>query len=85
MKGHAPEQGLPPPRESPSSWRLSPAARAAAGRAGRVTALVAIIVLGWRYPLAVGAAAALAVVLFMHELGHYVTARAVGMKVTDFF
>lgn len=54
-------------------------------RTGGLAALAGIIVAGWRYPLVVGAAAALAVVLFMHELGHYVTARAVGMKVTDFF
>lgn len=85
MKGHAPEQGLPPPRPSPSAWRFSPGARVALRRTGGAAALVGIIVLGWRYPLAVGAATGLAIVLFMHELGHYVTARAVGMKVTDFF
>ncbi|WP_419946865.1 M50 family metallopeptidase [Candidatus Poriferisodalis sp.] len=54
-------------------------------RLGRTAALVALGYLAWQWPLAVGAAAVLAGVLFMHELGHFVTARAVGMKATDFF
>ncbi|MDP8988197.1 MAG: site-2 protease family protein, partial [Actinomycetota bacterium] len=29
--------------------------------------------------------AALIFMIFMHELGHYVTAKAAGMKVTEFF
>jgi len=36
----------------------------------------------WWFP---GILAGLLFVLFMHELGHYVTARASGMKVTEFF
>ena len=54
-------------------------------RLGLAAAAVLLAVLGWRYPFVFGAAVALAGVLFMHELGHYVAARAVGMKVTDFF
>lgn len=84
MKGHAPDQGLPP-QPSRRSWRLSLRVRGALRRGSGVAALFGIILLAWRYPFAVSAAAALAFVLFMHELGHYVTARAVGMKVTDFF
>ncbi|WP_419910945.1 M50 family metallopeptidase [Candidatus Poriferisodalis sp.] len=63
------------------STAQSPAVR----RLGWIAALVVLVYLAWQWPLAVGAAAVLAGVLLMHELGHYVTARAVGMKVTDFF
>lgn len=52
---------------------------------GWLATLVVLAYLAWNWPLAVGAAAVLAAMLFMHELGHYLTARAVGMKVTDFF
>ena len=45
--------------------------------------IVALGVLrSWWIP---GLIAGLLFVLFMHELGHYVTARASGMKVTEFF
>ncbi len=72
MKGHADEQPAP---------TLSTVARTVGGFAA--AALLALAV--WRYPFAVGAAAVLAFVLLMHEFGHFATARAVGMKVTDFF
>ena len=72
MKGHTDE---PEP----------PAPGSAARTARSIAALMALVVLAWSYPFAVGAAAVLAGVLFMHEFGHYAAARAVGMKVTDFF
>lgn len=63
----------------------TPAASSAARLGGGIAASVALALLAWRYPIAVGAAVALAGVLFMHEFGHYAAARAVGMKVTDFY
>ena len=51
--------------------------------------LVALGYLVWCYPLAVvtvtAVVGAILGMLFMHELGHYAAARAVGMKVTDFY
>ena len=52
-----------------------------------LVALVGLVVLagvagGW--PLLV-MIAAIVVMIFLHELGHYVTAKAAGMKVTEFF
>lgn len=72
MKGHSDEPRAP----TPSS---------AVRTAGGIAALMALVLLAWSYPFAVGAAVVLAGVLFMHEFGHFVAARAVGMKVTDFF
>ncbi|WP_419839782.1 M50 family metallopeptidase [Candidatus Poriferisodalis sp.] len=72
MRGHADEQHTPAPR-------------AGSRTVGRLAALVVLALLAWRYPFAFGAAAVLAGVLFMHEFGHFAAARAVGMKVTDFF
>ena len=72
MKGHTDEPQAP----TPSS---------AVRTVGGIAALVALALLAWGYPFAVGAAAVLAGVLFMHEFGHFAAARAVGMKVTDFF
>ena len=79
MKGYSSD-------EYPSETGQQPAALNPLVRGlGWLSALMVLALLAWAYPLAVGAAAALAIVLFMHELGHFVTARAVGMKVTDFF
>ena len=72
MKGRT---GVPQAREVSSSLR----------RLGLGAAAVLLAGLAWRYPFVFGAAVTLAGVLFMHELGHYAAARAVGMKVTDFF
>ena len=46
--------------------------------------LVAVILfgLGWAWFVVI---AAILVMIFLHELGHYVTAKAAGMKVTEFF
>ncbi len=48
-----------------------------------VAAVIALgLLVSWWVVAAVGL---LALMLFMHELGHYLTARASGMKVTEFF
>ena len=52
------------------------------------TALIAllVVVLGYKLGLAtVVVILALIVMIFMHELGHYLTAKWAGMKVTEFF
>lgn len=59
----------------------------AASGAWRVLAMVAVVVAlglwkGWAMVAVIGSIAA---IIFMHELGHYLTARWAGMKVTDFF
>ena len=54
-------------------------------RLGLAAAAVLLAVLAWQYTFVFGAAVVLAGVLFMHELGHFLTARLVGMKATDFF
>ncbi len=72
MKGH---------RSGPPTSRLRPSL----GTGAVIVALAALVAAAWRYPLVVAAACALAGILFMHELGHYVAARSVGMKVTEFY
>ncbi len=78
MKGHSPER-------EPLSSRAGSTTR----RAGASLVLVALGYLVWCYPLAVvtvtAVVGAILGMLFMHELGHYAAARAVGMKVTDFY
>ncbi|MFN0088717.1 MAG: M50 family metallopeptidase [Acidimicrobiales bacterium] len=56
-------------------------------RRARLVVLIGLVVLlgvtgGWSVLAIVGA---LVVMIFLHELGHYVTARLAGMKVTEFF
>jgi membrane-associated protease RseP (regulator of RpoE activity) len=53
----------------------------------RLALLVAVVVvLGFRFGVAViFIALALVVMIFLHELGHYLTAKWAGMKVTEFF
>lgn len=72
MKSHA---------DLPQTSQLRSSLRSAAGIAAAVT----LAATAWLYPLAVGASVVLAGVLFMHELGHYLAARSVGMKVTEFY
>ncbi len=78
MKGHTPGREPLPARTNSTTRR----ARAA-------LVLVVLGYLAWSYPLTVVTVTAvvgvIAGMLLMHELGHYVTARAVGMKVTDFY
>lgn len=69
-----------------------PPARAAAdeegrGHPGRLAGLAALLVFagvmgGWSLLVMI---AALVVMIFLHELGHYLTAKSAGMKVTEFF
>lgn len=78
MRGHSPEPE-PPPSRAGSTTR----------RAGALLVLVTLGYLMWWYPLTVvtvtAVIGAILGMLFMHELGHYAVARAVGMKVTDFY
>lgn len=53
-------------------------------RRGAVAALVVVLGLWVSLPT-LAIIAALIVMIFMHELGHYLTAKAAGMKVTEFF
>ena len=81
-----------PGRDSGGSTGPDPHASAALEEPGNgslsmllifVGAILALGVLrSWWIP---GIVAGLMFILFMHELGHYVTARASGMKVTEFF
>src|SRR3712207_9372863 len=71
-------QGTVPPAADPegegSSWvrlALVVAATVALGYYAGLSALLIVL--------------ALVFMIFMHELGHYVTARSAGMKVTEFF
>ena len=63
----------------------TPRLRSSLGTGVVIVALAALVAAAWRYPLVVAAACALAGILFMHELGHFVAARSVGMKVTEFY
>lgn len=64
----------PQPEERPNDWT------------GLILLLGAIVALGvfasWNWAVIV---VALIFMIFMHELGHYLTAKATGMKVTEFF
>jgi RIP metalloprotease RseP len=78
------EQVVWPPASPPSS---QPASDSDNGSLPLLLAFVAtVIAIGvfrtWWIP---GIVAGLLFMLFMHELGHYLTARASGMKVTEFF
>jgi membrane-associated protease RseP (regulator of RpoE activity) len=84
------ERPLPPP--PPGATPVEPAAPASprqgtGGTVLRLGALLALIVLlgvavSW---WAVVIVLALLVMIFLHELGHFVAARRAGMKVTEFF
>jgi membrane-associated protease RseP (regulator of RpoE activity) len=72
----APAEPTPPPGDGGDRADL-----------GGVVVMVGLIValgvfVSW---WAVALVGALAVIIFLHELGHYVTAKAAGMKVTEFF
>lgn len=45
----------------------------------------ALVLLGWANPWMLVVVLALMVMIFLHELGHYVMAKRAGMKVTEFF
>ena len=72
-------------RPAPPDLRGEPSQTASFVRLGLI--LAGIVMLGaWFGALStVVIVAALLVMIFMHELGHYLTARWAGMKVTEFF
>ena len=80
-----------PPTDLPTSPRdAAPDKPAPAGEVTswirRVLIAAAVIALGVSISLpTLAIILALVFMIFMHELGHYVTARAAGMKVTEFF
>ncbi|HIF65010.1 MAG TPA: PDZ domain-containing protein [Acidimicrobiia bacterium] len=61
---------------------LGPRTRALAGGVGIAGSL---ILLGWVSKAMLAVAMVIAFVVFVHELGHFVTARITGMKATEFF
>jgi membrane-associated protease RseP (regulator of RpoE activity) len=61
---------------------LGPRARALAGG---VAIAGSLILLGWVSTAMLAVAMVIAFVVFVHELGHFVTARITGMKATEFF
>ncbi len=90
-----PPSSLPPPTGSPMSRHLPPPppapgsvpARPDRGNRTRLVVLLAVVIGlgmlgGWSTLVVI---AALVVMIFMHELGHYVMARRAGMKVSEFF
>jgi membrane-associated protease RseP (regulator of RpoE activity) len=73
-----PAQEAPGPRQAPDGETTSWVRR------GLIAA--SVVALGvWVSLPTLAIIAALIFMIFMHELGHYVTARAAGMKVTEFF
>ncbi|MDQ6697442.1 MAG: site-2 protease family protein, partial [Actinomycetota bacterium] len=85
----------PPPPPPPPPGRGSSAGRpagqgsatgaAAFGPARLVAFLAGVIVLGVLYPWVLIVIVAIVTMVFLHELGHFVTAKRAGMKVTEFF
>jgi len=49
-----------------------------------VAGLLVVVQVAWGLPMLVVVLAVIAMI-FLHEMGHYLTARAAGMKVTEFF
>ncbi len=78
---------VPPHPPAPGSEADEAAAEEGRGHPLRLAALAAAVgVLGWFGGLpALAIVGAIVVMIFMHELGHYLTAKAAGMKVTEFF
>jgi membrane-associated protease RseP (regulator of RpoE activity) len=87
---HDQDRSLPPPTGRPlaTSGGSQPVPPPSTGNSAvRLAILLALLVLvgvawGWAYVVVIGA---LVVMIFMHELGHYLTAKRAGMKVTEFF
>jgi membrane-associated protease RseP (regulator of RpoE activity) len=81
-------RSAPSPR-APNLRRTTPIATSSPGlqRGLRLAILVgSVLLLGlWAGVSAVMVVLAIVAIIFLHELGHYVTARAAGMKVTEFF
>jgi membrane-associated protease RseP (regulator of RpoE activity) len=71
--------GLPQPRAE------EPAEPPQAGPLGLVLLIGAFVALGLFSPAALVVVLAFVFMIFMHELGHYLTAKRAGMLVTEFF
>ncbi|NOX31327.1 MAG: site-2 protease family protein [Actinobacteria bacterium] len=79
------ERELGEPDPSPTDDETSASADGESSWTGLVVTLVLLGMLGaWSLPL-LGVVLAIVFFVFMHELGHFVTARLTGMKVTEFF
>ena len=79
-----PSAPVPEPRRVPGQVVSDPEAR---GNPLRIAVLVGLLLLagitgGWSILVMI---TALVVMIFLHELGHYLTAKWAGMKVTEFF
>ncbi len=70
------EPPLPPPQPAPT-----PSAGVRAGLFGGALLLFGVVV-GWKWLLII---LGVVVLIFVHELGHYVMGRRAGMQVTEFF
>ncbi len=68
----------------PSSDVDEPGSKSA-GMIGAALVLGALVLLGWFNTTMVAVVLVIAFVVFMHELGHFLTARWTGMKATEFF
>jgi membrane-associated protease RseP (regulator of RpoE activity) len=77
----------PPPGRGSSAARPagSSAGGAAFGPARLVAFLAGVVLLGALYPWVLIVIVAIVTMVFLHELGHYITAKRAGMKVTEFF
>ncbi len=73
-----------PPPEPPARGAEGAATGSSGVRLAMLAAVVVLIGLTGGYPVLV-VILALVVMIFLHELGHYITAKAAGMKVTEFF
>ncbi len=84
--GQGGARDLPPPAPGTAA-PPGPVAERPGSEYLRLALLVAgVVALGlWGGVSALVVVAALLVMIFLHELGHFVTARAAGMKVTEFF
>ncbi|MGH9182258.1 MAG: M50 family metallopeptidase [Acidimicrobiales bacterium] len=76
-----PHGGAPRPQPAPGE---PPTRGSSWARLALVVALTVAVGV-WASLSVVAVIAALVVIIFLHELGHYLTARAAGMKVTEFF
>ena len=84
MSRGAPTEMSPPGSEQPPA-KVEPAGEVTSW-VRRVLITAAVVALGLSVSLpTLAIILALVFMIFMHELGHYLTARAAGMKVTEFF
>jgi membrane-associated protease RseP (regulator of RpoE activity) len=76
----------PPPADQPPAGQQGAAEGDATSWVRRAVVAAVVVSLGlWVSLPTLAIIAALVLMIFMHELGHYLTAKAAGMKVTEFF